>query len=125
MTGDVRDRGTHMTVLCVIDSLAGGGAETSLVDLAQPLRNRGIDLVIATFRPDDGILQAQLSAQAIQVHRLGGFPYSPASFLRLRELVKQVQPDLVHTTLSQADITGRLSTVWLDVPVVSSWVNAD
>jgi glycosyltransferase involved in cell wall biosynthesis len=125
MTGDVDDRIPGMTVLCVIDSLAGGGAETSLVDLAQPLRNRGISLVVATFRPDDGILQTRLSDQAVPVHRLDGFPYSPLSFRRLRKVVKQVEPNLVHTTLPQADITGRVSTIGLAVPVVSSWVNAD
>ena len=42
----------------------------------------------------------------------------------VRRLVGEVEPDLVHTTLYEADIAGRVGARLAGVPVVSSLVNS-
>jgi glycosyltransferase involved in cell wall biosynthesis len=112
-------------VLYVIDSLIGGGAETSLVDLSTHLQERGIALDVATLRPDDGLLEKKLLIGGVPVHRLDGCSYSPVGVARLKSLIRRLRPDLLHTTLTQSDITGRLAALGLGVPVVTSLVNDD
>ena len=43
--------------------------------------------------------------------------------LELRRLRSQVQPDLVHTTIFEADVAGRIACAGSRVPVITSLVN--
>lgn len=111
-----------MRVLYVIDSLARSGAEQSLVAMAPPLRARGVSMKVAYLYERDG-LREQLEAAGAQAMSLGDPGSLGAGVVALRRLIRTLGPDLVHTTLFDADLVGRIAARVTGVPVVSSLVN--
>jgi glycosyltransferase involved in cell wall biosynthesis len=111
-----------MRILYVIDSLArSGGAEQSLLAVVPHLVSVGVDLEVAHLvdRPGlaDEIRAAGASVTAVAAGgRLG-------RVAAIRRLVRTSRPDLVHTTLFEADVAGRLAAALSRTPVVSSLVN--
>ncbi len=110
-----------MRVLAVIDSLEQGGAERSLVDLIPHLRRAGVDVDVVTVR-HPGFLGDDARAVGAEVHGLGTESRRTA-VAGIRRLIRVVRPDLVHTTLYEANVTGRVAAAVERVPVVSSLVN--
>jgi glycosyltransferase involved in cell wall biosynthesis len=109
-------------VLYVIDGLSRSGAEQSLVALAPALSARGVHLHVATLSDRDA-LRGDLETNGIGVTSLRGPGYHTANVMRLRRLIRTRRPDLVHTTLFDADIAGRTAAWLTRTPVVSSLVN--
>jgi glycosyltransferase involved in cell wall biosynthesis len=95
-------------ILFVIPSLgSGGGAERSLIESVPQLRERGIDVSIAQFfrRPHER-QEGALHEKGARIHDIA----APGVVLRvvaLRRIVDTECPDIVHTTLFDADIAGR------------------
>jgi glycosyltransferase involved in cell wall biosynthesis len=110
-------------ILYVIDSLGAAGAERSLAAMALPYADRGIELEVAYLHDRPGV-QADLEAAGARLHSLAGPGRRPGWALRTRRLIAERRPDLVHTTLFEADIAGRVGAALARVPVVSSLVNA-
>lgn len=110
-----------MRVLYVIDSLAPGGAESSLASLAPLYRRRGIDLEVAYLHDRSG-LHDLLEAAGARLTSLAGTGGRAGWIRRASALVRDRRPDLVHTTLFEADLVGRLAAASARVPVVSSIV---
>jgi glycosyltransferase involved in cell wall biosynthesis len=108
-------------VLQLVDSLAPAGAEQSLVALAAHLVSRGVELHVGYLIERDG-LRGRLVDAGIPVHTVagGGRRHWPAA---TAALVARLRPDLVHTTLFEADLAGRLAAARHRVPVVSSLAN--
>jgi glycosyltransferase involved in cell wall biosynthesis len=109
-------------VLYVIDSLdRPGGAEQALAAMAPHLMGAGVTLDIAylTERPgfQDDLREA--GAHVVPVLEPGRLPRTRA----LAGLIRQRRPDLVHTTLYEADLAGRWAAAATRTPVVSSLVN--
>ncbi len=111
-----------MKVLYVIDSLARAGAEQSLVAILPALRDHGVTMEIASVQPPSG-LAATIEAQGVRVHSLAGRGGRAGTVARARRLIRDRGPDLVHTTLAEANIAGRTAAALARVPVVSSLVN--
>lgn len=111
-----------MRLLYVIDSLDQGGAEQSLVDMAPHLADEGVDLTIAVLRPGGMLEQRAQSAKADIVH-VQPTDRRRQRVERLREVIDEHRPELVHTTLFEADVAGRIAAARSSVPVVSSIVN--
>ncbi|MGC0417663.1 glycosyltransferase [Embleya sp. AB8] len=111
-----------MHVLQVIDSVDRvGGAERAAVAMAPQLIRRGITLDIAYLLDLDGF-QPELAAAGATlfgVHRGS----RAGSTHGLARLIRDRRPDLVHTTLYEADVAGRIAALVTGVPVVSSLVN--
>ncbi|MGH9027247.1 MAG: glycosyltransferase [Acidimicrobiia bacterium] len=109
-----------MHVLYVIDSLVPAGAERSLAELAPRYSERGVTLDVAFLREAAGLQDELLRAGArlyeISDRRVGGIR-------KLHSLIRERRPDLVHTTLFEADISGRLAARISRVPVVSTLAN--
>ncbi|MFS8586785.1 MAG: glycosyltransferase, partial [Acidimicrobiia bacterium] len=113
-------------VLQVIDSLARAGAEQSLVVLAPHLVAAGVDLHVAYLVERDG-LRPELERIGVPVTSLAppdGRRHRRWWYRRLRELIAAVGPDVVHTTLFEADLAGRRAAAHAGVPCVSSLVNS-
>jgi glycosyltransferase involved in cell wall biosynthesis len=111
-------------VLQVIDSLHGGGAETSLLEVIPDLAGHGVRTSIVTVRPDDGALDGRLAALGVPRIRLrAGDPVRAAR--ELGRIVRAQQPDIVHTTLLFAGLAGRVAGRGAGVPVVSTLANQD
>ncbi|MFW5469846.1 glycosyltransferase family 4 protein [Knoellia sp. CPCC 206435] len=112
-------RGTR--VLYVIDSLAPGGAETSLALLAPRFPAHGIELIVQPLKPSSGLVE-MLQASGTRV-----LPPPPrhGRLSNIRHLVGAVRthrPDLLHTTLFEADVAGSWAGRVTATPVSSSIV---
>ena len=111
-----------MRVLYVIDSLdRPGGAEQALASMAPGLVAGGVDLHVASLTERDG-LQPDLIAAGARLHPVGAAT-RPARTREVAGLVRRLRPDLVHTTLFEADLAGRSGAALARTPVVSSLVN--
>lgn len=111
-----------MRLLYFIDSLSRAGAEQSLVALAPIYADRGLSLEVAYLYERPGLRDDLLRAGA----RL--FPLTDGRsrlgwIRRASALVEERRPDLIHTTLFEADLVGRIASTLRRVPVVSSLVN--
>jgi glycosyltransferase involved in cell wall biosynthesis len=111
-----------MHVVYLIDSLVPGGAERSLAALAPEYRRLGIDLDVATLHDRPG-LQADLEHAGARLFTLAGRGGRLGWTRRATALVRDRRPDLVHTTLFEADLAGRLAGALARVPVVGTLAN--
>ena len=113
-----------MHVMHVIDSMHGGGAETSLLETVPALASRGVRTSIVTVRADDGGLRDRLTALGVRHTRLRR--RDPVGMtIELRNMVLRERPDLVHTTLLFASLTGRVAARSARTPVVTTLANSD
>lgn len=111
-----------MKVLYLISVLAPAGAEQSLVAMAPCLSKLGVEITVAYLRERPG-LHARLEEVGIEVVSLTGRGGALRRFVRTVHLIRDRHPDVVHTTLTEANIIGRLAASVAHVPVVSSLVN--
>lgn len=103
-------------VLVLVNSLLGAGAETSLRALRAPLREHGIDTRMATLTP--------LGVDERDVDVLSDQRPGRRQAVRLvREALNRHRPDLVHTTLFESDLVGRVAARLENVPAVTSLVS--
>lgn len=110
-----------MKVLHVINGLGTGGAERSLAELLPLLAVAGIDSSVACLvRKPEGV-HAQVEAAGYPVTVIGSDRLSAVR--RLRALITADQPDVVHTTIFEADVIGRVAAAGQRCKVVSSIVN--
>lgn len=113
-----------MRVMHVIDGLYGGGAETSLLEVAPALADRGVKTSIVALKEDDGGLEDRLRMVGIAPVRLKH--RNPASLaLELRNVIRSEQPDLLHTTLMWSNLVGRIAARAARTPVVTTLANRD
>jgi len=115
-------RPSPLTVLYVIDGLGAGGSERSLAELLGPLARKGIRPVIAAQSRRPHGVERQVLEAGFDVR----FLLSRTRLGRIREIRKLVsseRPNLVHTTLFNSDLAGRVGAMGRGIPVVTSLVN--
>lgn len=111
-----------MRLLYVIDSLAPGGAETSLAEMAPELVRRGVELHVLPLGSQRD-LAPRLSQSGAVTHPGPSGNSRVSNIKAVLQTAKSIRPDLVHTTLYEADIAGRTAARLLGVPSSSSLVN--
>ena len=112
---------SRLRVLAFIDSLAVGGTERSLVAVAPEYRDLGVDLHVAHLRARVE-LAGELESYGAIIHHVARPERRTAWVRGSRRLIREVDPDVVHTSLYDADIVGRTAAAFINVPVVSSFV---
>jgi glycosyltransferase involved in cell wall biosynthesis len=113
-----------MHVMHIIDSLHGGGAETSLVEMLPGLKSRGVRTTIVTLLSDDGALDNQLASLRVAPIRMRH--RDPVGLtLELRNLIYSMRPDVIHTTLFRANVLGRIAARTVGTPVITTLANQD
>jgi glycosyltransferase involved in cell wall biosynthesis len=113
-----------MHVMHVIDSLHGGGAETSLLEVVPGLASRGVKTSVVTIVADDGVLEDRVSALGITRVRLSR--RDPLGLvLELRNIICRERPELLHTTLLFSNLAGRIAAGTVRIPVVTTLANQD
>ena len=120
--------GEGVDVVHVIDSLAAaGGAENRLVDEVVALADRhpGTRQAVVRLYARDA-LQPRLEAAGVPVLALGldarrAARTWPLAARRLRAVLRERRPDVVHTALASANLVGQLAAAPLGIPVVSSF----
>lgn len=110
-----------MRVLTLIDSLAVGGAERSLAMMTPELVARGVDVHVAYLVDREGV-GPELEAGGATVHSLAGPRGRFRAIGRTMRLIRELRPDVLHTTLFEADIVGRVAGRLSGVPTISSFV---
>ncbi len=113
---------SQVNVLAVIDSLGAGGAERSFLELLPALVELEVRLQFACFDRRPLGVEAEILELGAQVDILE----SSNVFGRvrgLRRLIAQNSPDLIHTTLFQSDLIGRLGNIAQRPPLMTSIVN--
>ncbi len=109
------------SLVFVITDYPYGGAQTQVIDLAIRLKARGWKVgVISIMTPeapplmkmleDAGIPWKTLDVQRGQV--------SPSIFLKMRSIIKEWQPSVVHSHMVHANIFTRLARVISPMPVL-------
>lgn len=111
-----------MRVLYVIDSLAPGGAETSLVAMAPGLVTRGIDLHVLPLGAALDLAPGLVDAGAT-VHERDGRRGRIGHMHDVLQSIRLLRPDLVHTTLFESDLAGRTAARLLGAPSSTSLVS--
>lgn len=99
-----------MKVLHVINSLSAGGAELHLLELCRHLKRQGVEVVVACLRElfkGSRSLRPDFEQEGIRVVHLRADSRYEWRFLgRLARLLKEEQPDILHTHLPRADLAG-------------------
>jgi glycosyltransferase involved in cell wall biosynthesis len=106
----------------VINGLGTGGAERSLAEMLPHFLEADIQPIIAAFyRRREGV-ERELLEQGVDV-RFVLTQSLPSRVRALRRIIAAERPHLIHTTLFEADLSGRLAAVRSKSPVLSSLVN--
>jgi glycosyltransferase involved in cell wall biosynthesis len=112
----------EIRVLHLINGLGTGGAERSLAQMLPLLADRGVmSTVVCLFRRKEGV-QNEVIANGWDVRFLPGGSW-PRRASALRRTITEIEPHLLHNTLFESDLLGRLATVGTGVPIVTSLVN--
>ncbi|MEY0174298.1 glycosyltransferase family 4 protein [Providencia rettgeri] len=99
-----------------------GGAQTHVKDLAILFKNDGHDVTVIVG--EEGIFTKQLRENAITTIILSELQRNISIFkdlyctIKLRKLIKSINPDIVTLHSSKAGIIGRLSLMFTSIPVV-------
>ena len=112
-----------MRVLYVIDSLIGGGAEHSLAHMAPGYREHGIELHVAFLKSRWDVADALHEAGA-ELHPTALDESRPRQLVALVRLIRKLRPDIVHTTLWEANVLGRTASALTATPVVSTFATS-
>jgi glycosyltransferase involved in cell wall biosynthesis len=111
-----------MRLLYIIDSLFPGGAARSLAAMVPSFVSSGVRPEVAYLVDRPG-LQDELERAGARVVPMTGSSSRLARSVRMTRMVRRARPDLIHTTLFEADVAGRIAGRLAGVPVVSSIVN--
>ncbi len=119
-----------MRVAHIIKVTRISGAERHLLLLLAGLRQRGIDaqliMLVERSQPMEEMLQEaqerEVPIRRLRIHR----DYDLSLVWRIRRLLREIQPDIVHTHLVHADLFGYLAAKAAGVQrVISSRHNDD
>jgi len=108
-----------MKVIFIITGLAYGGAETQLVNLAIRLKERGWDVRVVSMLPPQAFTE-ELKEVGIPLTTLNmrrGVADSRAVF-RLVKILREWQPDIVHSHMVHANLLARITRLLVPIPVL-------
>ncbi|MFO7280765.1 MAG: glycosyltransferase [Thermoanaerobacterales bacterium] len=115
----------RLRVVHVIDSLsAAGGAENRLVDEVVALGDRFDQALVRLFERDDlepRLVEAGVPVVALGFHAFRAGRRWPLIARRLVPVLRELRPDVVHTSLFTANLVGQIAGARLGVPVVSTF----
>lgn len=114
-----------MRVLHVINTLGGsGGAEHGL--LREVLRfSSGVrQLIVRLFEKDqlsEAVYRVPIPVQSLEMDSKQAGRVWPLAAWRLRQVIHEFEPDVVHSSLFAANLVAQISSRSLNVPVVSTF----
>ena len=115
-------RRAELDVLAIIDHLALGGAEMLLGQFAAAAPQVGIRLRVTYLEDGDGNPAAEpLRTAGIEPVHLDASGRPSAHHLHvMRDHIRAVRPDIVHTHLGTSDLVGGVASRSLGIPTVST-----
>jgi glycosyltransferase involved in cell wall biosynthesis len=106
-----------VTILHMIPTLEGGGAERQLCMLASEQARRGLNVHVAIRR--GGVHMQAMRDCGVHFHELGNLrSVNPRIFFAIKRILRSIEPAIVQTWLPQMDILGGLAvlhsgTAWI------------
>lgn len=114
-----------MKILMVITSLGVGGAEKVVTTLADQLVNMGHEVNIAYLTGEALVVPKNKSVRVINLE-VKSFRSLTGGYLKLRKLIDDFKPDVVHSHLVHANILCRTMRLSTNIPrLISSAHNTD
>lgn len=113
---------TRLSIVHVIHSLGPGGAEHTLVDLAEKAPGQGMDLHVVSLMPlRSHPYPRRLVELGTDVHSLElSSRWDPRGLTRGSRLIESLRPDVVHSHLKHADLVAAWTARRLGIPMVST-----
>lgn len=103
-----------MKILYVITGLGQGGAERVVCDLADKMHEKGNDVKIAYLTGDILTKPRYQEIELIKIN-LNSLLLFPLAYIKLSKIIKNFEPDVVHSHMVHANILTRL--VRLTTPI--------
>lgn len=102
----------NFKVLYVINSLGWGGAETQIKLIITGMLDLGLDVTLVILHScDDRFITEMHNIGVAKLYNLGmtrGIP-NPFYILKLRKIIKNEKPNIIHSHIAQANIVTRLA----------------
>ena len=112
--------GTPIRILHIIPTLGVGGTERQLAKLLPRLDRRRFRQSVCFYTSSESF-EDSLRAAGIPVTFFDKFSMRPWSFFaRLRRVIRETRPDIVHTWLYSANVWGRMAAVSCGVRAIIS-----
>ncbi len=112
-----------MKVVIVIDSLATGGAEKSMVDFASYLKDQNQNVTFVCFERREISRESDVVSLGLTVIYLKQKSFIKRGF-ELKKIINKLKPDIIHSVLVQSNILVRfLRLLTRQGKVVQSLVN--
>ncbi len=111
-----------MKILMVITELGPGGAERIVYDLSKTLICRGHQLTVVSLQspPSVSVIPDALTAAGAEVLYLSGSKRDLFLWWKLRKIILQKKPDLIHAHLIHANLLSRLAAAFTKIPLVNT-----
>ncbi len=109
-----------MRVVLLVTDFQRGGTPLRIARLARGLAAAGLDVHAGCLAPP-GPVSGDLAAAGIPTfacHARG--PHDLAALWRLTRNVRRLRPDLIHATLTHANVAARLAGLFEGIPVIGS-----
>ncbi len=106
-------------ILLLVTNLTFGGAEAQVVRLAVELKSRGWQVAVVSLVEPEAHM-AQLANINVAVHTLSmkrRIP-DPRAILRLRAILREFRPAVMHCHMFHANLLGRISRLFVPVPAL-------
>ena len=110
---------TQRCIVFVVNALTHGGAEIQVSRLARGLRRRGWRVGVVSMIPPEALVP-EMQADGVEVHCLNmspGVP-NPAAIFRLRRILGDMRPHVVHSHIAHANILSRVTRMLTGFPVL-------
>ncbi|MCI0415440.1 glycosyltransferase family 4 protein, partial [bacterium] len=109
-------------ILFVIDSFGPSGSERSVSELLPCLKKFNVECVVVCLKKKQNQIEQDLQRQGFEIRILSG--KNRISRIRnLRRMLLKESPDIIHTTLFESNLIGRLACWGLAFPIISSIVD--
>jgi glycosyltransferase involved in cell wall biosynthesis len=107
-----------MKIVHLISGLKIGGAESALLNFLSKVVNDEDEHLVICFH--HGVNVEKIERIGFRVYQVRGFffRYDIVCFLRLKKLIKTLNPAIIHTACWSANIFGRIVGYQLKIPVI-------
>jgi glycosyltransferase involved in cell wall biosynthesis len=105
-------------ILHCIPNMLNGGAQRQLLLLSREQVKSGVEVHVALLHPGPNALG--LESAGARLHWMGGLNHDPRLLWRLVRLIRQIQPDIVQSWLTQMDVLAAGATRLTGTPWVLS-----
>ena len=111
-----------MNILLAITTLGAGGAERVVADLAGAYTGAGHRVTVVSLAPPPAnpLIPDAIRACGAEILFLSLKKSSPLMLFRIRNTVRQIAPDIIHTHLIHPAILFRLACIGMNIPLINS-----